>query len=118
MTVEPIAVLDPRDRVAVELALLDAIRRGNPLIPTPSPDSYPPSPLLKHAKVKTPSAFEKSTQRWQLGRYPAEYVVVPYRPGKYGGAEEDSDLREVFPIDDPIESVVSRLVDRAIGRRD
>jgi hypothetical protein len=115
LAVEPIVVVDSRNFDAVAAAFLDAIHRGNPIVPTPSRDNYPPSLLLKYSNAKSLPAFEKSAQRWKLGRYSAEYAVVPYRPGRNGGSEEDVGSRETFSIAEPIESVVGRLIERALG---
>jgi len=115
MGIEPVAVLDSSDREGIQSAFLDVIRRGNPTVPTPTRATYPPDPLLKHAKVKSASEFERLVQRWKLGRYATEFVVTSYRPGKYGGAEEDPRGRESFSEKEPIEFVVSRLLDRALG---
>lgn len=115
MGIEPVAVVDSSNREAVRSAFLDAIGRGNPIVPTPTRATFPPSPLLKHANVKSLSTFEKNAQCWKLGKYPAEFVVAPYRPGKYGGSEEDDSGKESFSASEPIECVVDRLLDRALA---
>jgi hypothetical protein len=45
--IEPIAVIDCQDRNAVSSGLVDAIKRGNPIIPTPSRANFPPDPIFE-----------------------------------------------------------------------
>jgi hypothetical protein len=113
--IEPVAVVDASDRAAVKAAFLDSVNRGNPIVPTPSRANFPPDPLLKYAKVKSVSEFAKSVQGWQLTKYATEYVAAPDRPGKYGGSEQDDSKKQVFLADEPIDSIVSQLVDQALG---
>jgi hypothetical protein len=115
MAIEPVSVIDPQDRQSIRSALLEVIRRGNPTVPTPSRAAYPPDPLVKHANVKTSSAFERSSRRWKIAQYANGYVTATYRPGKYGGSEEDETTRQAFSLDEPVESVVDGLLDKALG---
>jgi hypothetical protein len=111
--VSPIEAIDATDRLAVEQALIRAVSRGNPVVPTPARDNYPEDPLLKHAKVKSLSTFERSAQSWKLSRREGAYLIAPYWPSKEGGAEEDVDRTEAVPGEERLESVVHRLVERA-----
>ena len=113
MGIDPVEVLDASDQAAVEQAMLRVINRGNPVVPTPARDSFPESPLLKYAGVRSHSAFEKSAQTWKLSKKEGVYFICPYQSSKYGGSEEDSDRMEAIPDDVPLESVVRRLVDSA-----
>jgi len=115
LAIEPISVIDPHDRQSIRSALLEVIQKGNPTVPTPSRANYPPDPLLKHANVKTASAFERSSRRWKIAQYATGYGVATYRPGKYGGSEEDETTRQTFSLDEPVESVVDHLLERALG---
>jgi hypothetical protein len=118
MGVEPIEVVQTSDRPGVEQALLRAIDRGNPPVRTPSlpeMEDNSKSALLKCAKVKSLSAFEKGAERWQLSKHEGAYSIVPYRPHEEGGAVADLKRAERIPGDEPIQAVVRRLVDRALG---
>jgi hypothetical protein len=44
-----------------------------------------------------------------------EYVVAPDQPGKYGGSEQDNGKRQVYPVGEPVETIVSQLVDKTLG---
>jgi hypothetical protein len=90
-----------------------AISLGNPVVPTPARDNCPEDPLLKHANVKSLSTFERSAQSWKLSKREGAYRIAPYRPNKEGGAEEDLHTTEALPQEEPLESVVHRLVKRA-----
>jgi hypothetical protein len=68
MGIEPVEVVDARDHAAVEQALMRAISRGNPSIPTPVRATFPKNPLLKYAKLKSDSSFDKQTKSWQLSK--------------------------------------------------
>ncbi len=114
MGIEPVEVVDARDPKAIEDAMLRAVERGNPVVPTPRRDNYPPDPLLKYANVKSMSTFEKSSQSWKLSKLGDAYVIAPYRPLKSGGSEEDVDRTEAIPVgEESLTSVVHRLVERA-----
>jgi len=114
--IEPIEVVDARERAGVEQAVLRAIGRGNPPVPTPSRDSYSAKidPLLRRAKAKSFSTFEKDAQSWKLSKHDGAYFIVPYRPHEDGGAVEDVKRTERISGEEPIETVVRRLVDRAL----
>lgn len=113
MGVEPVEVVDAADQAAVADALIRAVNRGNPVVPTPTRDNYPEDPLLKHAGVKSLATFEKSAQSWKLSKREGAYLIAPYRPSGEGGAEEDLERTEAVPAREPLESVVHRLVERA-----
>ena len=115
MGIEPVEVVDVRDHAAVEQALMRAISRGNPSIPTPVRATFPKNPLLKYAKVKSDSSFDKQTKSWQLSKRDGAYFIVPYRLRKDRGKEEDTERGEAMPDDLPLETVVRSLVGRALG---
>jgi hypothetical protein len=117
MGMEPIEVVDIEDRQEVENAVIRAITRGNPLVPTPLRDNYPPSPLLKAANVSSLSTFEKSAQTWKLSKHKGAYEIVPYKHVKPTGALEDTERTELVPDSEPLPIVVHRLVERALGSR-
>ena len=114
MGIEPIEMVDVRDHDAVEQALMRAISRGNPSVPTPSRANFPRNPLLKYAKVKSDSSFDKLTKTWQLSKRDGAYFIIPHRSRKDRGKEEDVERGEAIPADKPLESVVRRLVCRAL----
>lgn len=114
MGIEPVEVVDANDQNAIEDAIVRAVERGNPVVPTPTRDNYPEDPLLKYAKVNSISAFEKLSQSWKLSKRGGAYFITPYRPLKSGGSEEDTDRTEALPaVGESLASVVHRLVDRA-----
>ena len=118
MGMEPIEVVDTSERQEVENAVMRAITRGNPVVPTPSRDNYPESPLLKRANVKSLSTFEKSAQTWKLAKNNGAYEIVPYKRVKTAGALEDRERTEVLPDSELLPVVVHRLVERALGPTD
>jgi hypothetical protein len=114
MGIEPVEVVDASDGRAIEDALLRAVERGNPIVPTPTRDNFPADPLLKYAKVKSTATFEKSSQSWKLSKRGDAYLIAPYRPLKSGGSEEDIDRTEAIPVaEESLTSIVHRLVERA-----
>ena len=113
MGIEPVEVIDVTNREELQQALIRVVKRGNPVVPTPGRDNYPEDPLLKHAKVKSLSVFEKSAKSWKLSKREGAYLITPYRPSDGGGAEEDLNRTEAVPVEESLESVVQRLVRRA-----
>jgi hypothetical protein len=113
MGIDPVEVVDAFDRRAVEDAMLRAIARGNPRVPTPTRDNFPEDVLLKYAKVKSLSMFEKVARTWKFSKRAGAYLIAPYRPLRTGGSEEDPKRTEAIPDEEPIESAVRRLVELA-----
>jgi hypothetical protein len=115
LATEPVSVTNESDSHAVEAAVVSAVERGNPVVPTPSRDDHKEYVLLKHAGVKSLSTFEKRARTWKLSKRGANFLIAPYRPGRYGGAEEDLERQETIPESVPIADVARRLVHRALN---
>ena len=113
MGIEPVEVVDAFDKEALEGAMMRGIARGNPIVPTPTRATFPNDPLLRHAKVKSSSTFEKLARTWKLSKREGAYLIGPYKPGRDGGSVEDLDRMEAIPVDIPLQTVVHRLVERA-----
>ena len=116
MGIEPVEIVEANAHEKVENAMIRSVGRGNPIISTPSRDSYPESPLLKYAKVKTASTFERSAQSWKLSIVNDAYEIGPYKKVKPAGSIEDLGRTEALPISEPLTVVVHRLVERALGK--
>jgi hypothetical protein len=116
MGIEPVEVVDPDDPGALEQAIMRTVKRGNPSVPTPPGGAkFPKSVLLKYAKMKSISSLDKLATSWQLSKREGAYLIVPYRPRKDSGKEEDTERGEAIPGDMPLEAVVHRLVHRVLG---
>ena len=113
--VEPVDVLDVTDLEGVEAAIVAAVEKGNPRVPTPRRDEYKGDVLLKHAGVKSLSTFERLARTWNLSKHDGAFQISPSRPGKYGGAEEDLDRQESIPDAASLTDVARRLVYRALN---
>jgi hypothetical protein len=116
--IEPVETVDARNRTAVEQALMRAIGRGNPSVPTPSRTDFPKNPLLKYVKLKSDSSFDKLSRSWKLSKHDGAYLIVPYRLRRDTGKEEDVEHGEAIPASAPLEEVVRRLVRRALESED
>jgi hypothetical protein len=114
MGIDPVEVVDARDQIGLEQAVMRVVNRGNPSVPTPARSNFPKNPMLKYAKVKQ-SSFNKFAQYWQLSKRDGAYFIVPYRPRNDGvGKEEDVERGEAIPAEVPLETVVRRLVRRVL----
>jgi hypothetical protein len=117
MGIEPVEVVDAFDPAALEQAVIRVVKRGNPAVPTPAGGAkFPKSVLLKYARIKSISSFDKLAKCWQLSKRQGAYLIVPYRPRKDKGQEEDMERGEAIPADVPLERVVRRLISRATGQ--
>ncbi len=115
MGIEPVEVVEAHDRAVLEQAIIRAVKRGNPSVPTPPGGTkFPKSPLLKYAKMKSISRFDKVATSWKLAKREGAFLIVPYRPRKDSGQEEDTERGEALPADVPLERVVRRLISRAL----
>jgi hypothetical protein len=115
MGIEPVEVVDVRDPAALEQAIIRVVKRGNPWVPTPPGGAkFPKSVLLKYAKLKSDSIFDKLSECWQLSKREGAYQIVPYRPREDRGREVDTERGEAIPADLPLETVVRRLISRSL----
>src|SRR5215471_14446307 len=66
MHIEPIEVVSTSDTKSFAEALKRSISRGNPVVCTPLRHEYKKPEVLKHAKVKSWSLFEKESSSWSV----------------------------------------------------
>jgi hypothetical protein len=117
MGIEPVEVVDARDPDALEQAMIRVVKRGNPSVPTPPGGAkFPKSVLLKYAKIKSISTFDKLAKSWGLSKRQGAYLIVPDRLRKdaEGGKEEDMERGEAIPADVYLETVVRHLISRVL----
>jgi hypothetical protein len=115
MGIEPVEVVDARDPAALEQAIIRAVKRGNPSVPTPPGGAkFPKSVLLKYANMKSISSFDKLAKSWNLSKREGAYLIVPYRHRRDRGQEEDAERGEAIPGHVSLETVVRRLMSRAL----
>jgi hypothetical protein len=107
--IEPVAVVSVTSTDALRQALLDTIARKNVLIPTPKDLRAAPI-LLKHAGVRSWSAFFHSTSQWSISEDNGTYQIVGYRkhPKRYW--QQDARQRIQFPPGVTVNEVVERMV--------
>jgi hypothetical protein len=121
MGIEPVELAETHEPAAVEQAVIHAVTRGNPSIPTPAGGkNFPKSPLLKYTKLKSLSTFDKLAKSWSLSKRHGAYLIVPdrLREDAEGGKEEDMERGEAIPAEVPLEAVVHRFVSRVLGSDD
>jgi hypothetical protein len=114
MGIEPVEVVNALDRAALEQAIIRVVKRGNPSVPTPTRTTFPKSPLLKYAKMKSISSFDKVAKSWKFSKRDGAFLIVPYRHRKDTGQEEDTERGEAIPGDVPLETIVRRLINRVL----
>ena len=115
MGIEPVEVVDSHNQEAIEQAIIRSVKRGNPSVPTPSGGvEFPKSPLLKYAKMKSISSFDKMAKSWKFAKRDGAFLIVPYRPRIDRGQEEDTERGEAIPAGVPLDTAVHRLVQRIL----
>jgi hypothetical protein len=107
--IDPVAVVPVTDVQTLARAFLDAIARGNIIVPRPK-DTYPPPVLLKYAGVKTWSAFARGTSIWSIEEEHGKYQIVGYRTHPKGYWVEDPEQIVKFPAETTVKSVVDRMI--------
>jgi len=106
----PVAVVKVSDNKEFEKTLKRFIAAGNPIIPTPKPDTFPKPDLHKYANVKSWSKFEKEASYWSLYSQDGIYEFGPYRRLENRGWEPDLRKIEKFPASSSIDDIVCRVV--------
>jgi hypothetical protein len=83
--VEPVLVALLTDAASSSDAIAQTLERGNPLIPTPDWKTAPSPVVLRHAGVKSWSAFLSKAKGWAVKKEPGSYLVAPLRKVRLGG---------------------------------
>ncbi len=108
--IDPVTVVPVTDAGAFTVAIRETMARGNPIIPTPKRDSWPEPVVLKYAKVKSWTAFEKDASIWTVEEKAGIYHISPGRRHPDGGWEDDPVRIETFPKGATIDDVARRVV--------
>jgi hypothetical protein len=110
MDVDPVQVIPVSDCDAVRQAIIEVISKGNPIVPAPtSRTSFPKPVVLKYAKVKSWSAFEKHALLWMVEKKDGIYRIQPGRRGPERGWVVDSKATESLPPGATLDTATQRL---------
>lgn len=110
LDMDPVEVVPAGDADALRHAVKQAIGRGNPRVPTPTRATFPAWVVLKYAKVKSRSAFEKGCSLWTIVEKDGLYQIRSNRKRPDGGWEPDPAQVEVFPPRIGVDEVAQRVV--------
>ena len=110
LDVDPVAVVPIADAEGLRRSFLEVAARGNPPIESPTRANHPPPVVLKHAGVKTWSAFARGTRPWQLEERDCRYRIVGLKDSPGGGWEEDPQQVVEFAPGTEVEVVIDRLI--------
>ncbi len=115
--VEPVDVEKVADAGALKGVLLRAINRGNPIVPTPTREHFPPDVMRRHCGMKSFSAFERTAQLWSISKNADSYVIRPWRrSARYRGAwEEDHERETIVPATMSLEELALRAANIALS---
>lgn len=109
LDIEPVEVASVQDVEAVQRAIVGAIRRGNPRVPTPTRATSPKPVVLKYSDVKSWPRFERDAENWTLNDASGRYQLTPGRRRADRGWEDDLDRLEEFPADIGIEALAYKV---------
>lgn len=109
MDIEPVRVIPANDFKALQSAIVEAICKGNPVVPTPTRAAFPKPVLLNYAKVKSWSAFEKNALVWTIDEKAGNYQIKPGRRRTDRGWEDDPERLEPLPPGTTLDTAAQRL---------
>ena len=105
---EPVEIVSVSDGDALELALHNAVLRGNPVVPTPTRGSFPRPVVLKYAKVKSWRLFESQATYWSLSARDHDWTFGTWKRADRGW-EPDPSAETHIEGDYSIDDIVRRL---------
>lgn len=109
LDVEPVEVVSAIDTEALQHAFKQAIARGNPKVPTPTRAAFPKPVVLRYAKVKSWSAFERGCLYWTITEKDGVYHAIQGRKRPDRGWEDDPTRIKTLPPGIGIDEVAQRL---------
>lgn len=107
---EPVSVVAISDTEGVRKALQTTISRGNPSTPHFSSGIYPAPIVLKHAGVRSWSAFSREAISWSIQKESGAYRIIGYRKHAKGYWEEDPEQKIEFPPGSTVDQVIDRTI--------
>jgi hypothetical protein len=107
--IEPVEAVPASDAEALEGAIKQTLKRGNPRIPTPTRAAFPMPVVLKHAKVRSWSAFERNSTNWTIVEKDGHYQIKRGRKRADGGWEDDPEHVEVLPHGVELNEIAQRI---------
>jgi hypothetical protein len=110
MHVEPFEVVNVNDTKGFADALKRSISRGNPLVRTPLRDEYKKPEILKYAKVRSWSQFERESSSWSVSEKNGIWQFGQDKRRKDKGWEEDPSKIVKLPAGLTTDQVVERIV--------
>jgi hypothetical protein len=113
--IEPVTVIDVSDADALRQAFRQTIARGNPPI-GPYPRPNPPPVVLKHAGVKSWSAFARGASTWLIEQQGELYQIIGYRREPNNWAQDPQQTVDFLPgttLDQVIDRMIAILQDAA-----
>jgi hypothetical protein len=108
--IEPVAVVPVTDATALHRALKETVARGNPIVPRSTGINPPEAVVLKHARVRSWTAFARGTLVWTFGDRDGVYRITGKRWARPRGWEDDPDQVVTFPPDAGVDALCERLV--------
>jgi hypothetical protein len=106
---EPVEVVSAGDVEALRRAIKQAIGRGNPRVSTPTRAAFPAPVVLKYAKVKSWSTFEKGCSNWTIVEKDGLYQFKRGRKRPDRGWEADPAQVEVLPPGTGVDEIAQRV---------
>jgi hypothetical protein len=108
--VEPVTVVSASDIDGIRKALRETIARGNPVVPILRRSEIPPPVLLKHARVKNWSAFERGLAFWTIKEKDGVFQIAGQSKRTDGGWRADPDRTIDFPPNSTSADVIDRTI--------
>ncbi len=108
--IEPVAVVAVSETKSLHKAIAETIVRGNPDVPMPKRSEWPKPILLKYARVKSWSAFERGMQLWGLEEKDLVSVIDSYSKSPNRMWVKVPEKRITFPAGTPVNEVVDRMI--------
>jgi hypothetical protein len=108
--VEPVAVVSVSHTEALRQALEGAINRGNPPVPMLKRSEWSPPILLKYARVKSWSVFERGMQFWDLNEKNRTYQIAGNTKQPNGMWKEAAEQTTTFPLHASTDDVIDRMI--------
>jgi hypothetical protein len=109
--VEPVAVVPAANIEELRQTLLALAARGNPSVPMLRRSEHPPAVLLKYARVKTWSAFDRSASLWSISEKDGSYEIHGYKTHPSGrGSVRDPNQKTTFPQGSTVGQVIDRMI--------